>query len=43
MKPKHETKNCQRCGKGLECKFGSILTNNTGQATINSRRTHGAT
>lgn len=25
MKPKHETKNCQRCGKGFECKSGSIL------------------
>ena len=25
MKPKHETKHCQRCGKGFECKSGSIL------------------
>ena len=25
MKPKHETKNCQCCGKGFECKSGSIL------------------
>ena len=25
MKPKHETKNCQRCGKGFECKSGSVL------------------
>ena len=25
MKPKHEVKNCQRCGDGFECKTGSIL------------------
>jgi len=25
MRPKHETKHCQRCGKGFECKSGSIL------------------
>ena len=25
MKTKHETKHCQRCGKGFECKSGSIL------------------
>jgi len=23
--PKHETKNCARCGKEFECKSGSIL------------------
>ena len=23
--PKHESKNCQRCGEGFECKTGSIL------------------
>lgn len=25
MKLKHESKHCQRCGKGFECKSGSIL------------------
>lgn len=25
MKPKHETKFCQRCNKAFECKSGSIL------------------
>lgn len=25
MMQKHETKHCQRCGRGFECKSGSIL------------------